>query len=185
MREITRKFGKKNCEQETTQVGRALQELGANAILGSTPRGKGKIQRLWGTLQDRLVAELRLHGIIRMPRANEFINNESLASYNERFSVQPGEAKTAFKPLPEGKDLRSVFCIKEKRKVSQAQTFSYGGEVHLVDKTRDYRFRTADILLHDDGQTDFEIYGKRVSVTKMNKSRNEVLMAAARDMNLI
>lgn len=193
MREITRKFGvpeayyldqaghfgKKNSEQDTTQVGRALKELGVKAILASTPQGKGKIERLWGTLQDRLVAELRLHGINRMPRANEFINNEFLASYNERFSVQPREAKTAFKPIPEGKDLRSVFCIKEKRKVSQAQTFSYGGEVHLVDKTRDYRFRTVDILLHDDGHTDFKIYGKRVSVTKMNNSRNEILMAVA------
>lgn len=51
-------FGKRCSEQETTQVGRALQELGMKAILATSPQAKGRIERLWGTMQDRLVAEL-------------------------------------------------------------------------------------------------------------------------------
>jgi transposase len=66
-------FGKRDADQDTTQIGRALKELGVNLILASTPQAKGRIERLWGTLQDRLVAELRLNGINRIPRANEFI----------------------------------------------------------------------------------------------------------------
>jgi len=65
------------------------------------------------------------------------------------------------------------------RKVSQGQTFSYGGEVYLVDKSRDYRFRNVHILVHDDGRKDFEIYGQKASVTKMNQERNDILPVAA------
>ena len=65
------------------------------------------------------------------------------------------------------------------RKVGQGQTFSYGGEIYLVDKSRDYRFRNVHILVHDDGRRDFEIYGKKVSVTRMNRERNEILQVAA------
>lgn len=109
-------------------MGRALANLGMRAILASTPQAKGRIERLWGTLQDRLVAELRLHGINRIPSANTFIQTEFLGPYNEQFSISAREPQTAFKPVPEDKDLRSIFCIREMRKVSQAQT-----EVRAVD----------------------------------------------------
>lgn len=172
-------FGKRYSEQDTTQVGRALGELGIKAILASTPQAKGRVERLWGTLQDRLVAELRLHGISRVPRANEFISNEFLSSYNARFSVAPRDSKTAFRPAAENRDLRSVFCIKEIRKVSHAQTFHYANECYLIDKNFDYRFRTVHILSHEDGQIEFEIFGKRISATKMNQNRSELLIKVA------
>ena len=172
-------FGKRYSEQEVTQVGRALSEPGMKAILASTPQAKGRIERLWETMQDRLVAELRLHGINRIPSANRFIHDEFLDAYNAQFSVTPREADSAFRPVPEGKVLRDIFCIKEMRKVGQGQTFSYGGEIYLVDKSRDYRFRNVHILVHDDGRRDFEIYGKKVSVTRMNRERNEILQVAA------
>ena len=172
-------FGKRYSEQEATQVGRALSELGMKAILASTPQAKGRIERLWGTMQDRLVAELRLHGINRIPSANAFIQTEFLVPYNAQFSVQPREAKTAFKPVPEDKVLGSIFCVKEIRKVGQAQTFSYGGEIYLVDKRRDYRFRNIHVLRQEDGALDFEIYGKRVLVSKLNQDRTEIIEVAA------
>jgi hypothetical protein len=172
-------FGKKNAEQETTQIGRALGELGMKAILATTPQAKGRVERLWGTLQDRLVAELRLHGINRMPTANDFIKNEFLPAYNAQFSVAPRCKNTAFKAVPEGKILRNIFCVKETRKVSGAQTFSYGAETYLVEKTQDYRYRTVHILSHEDGKKDFEIYGRKVQVTKINSDRTEILKVAS------
>lgn len=172
-------FGKRNSEQETTQVGRALAELGMKAILAGSPQAKGRVERLWGTLQDRLVAELRLHGINRMPRANDFIKNEFLPAYNVQFSVAPRNSETAFKSIPQGKILKDIFCIKETRKVSGAQTFSYGGEMHLVEKTQDYRFRTVQIHSHEDGRIDFVIYGKKVQVTKIKRDQTDFLKEVA------
>jgi hypothetical protein len=172
-------FGKINADQDTTQVGRALAELGMKAILATTPQAKGRVERLWGTLQDRLVAELRLHGINRMPQANEFIKNEFLAAYNAQFSVAPRNPETAFKPVPEGKNLKDIFCIKETRKISGSQSFSYGCEMHLVEKTQDYRFRTVHILSYEDGKVEFEIHGRKVQVTKIKKNLGELSQVAA------
>jgi transposase len=172
-------FGKKDSEQDVTQVGRALQELGMKAILASTPQAKGRVERLWGTLQDRLVAELRLHGINRMPTANDFIKTEFLPAYNVRFSVSPRNPETAFKAVPQNKNLRDIFCIKETRKISGAQQFSYGCETYLVERSQDYRFRTVHIHRHDDGKIEFQIHGRNVQVTKMNKDRTEILKVVA------
>lgn len=172
-------FGKINSEQDTTQVGRALSELGIKAILATTPQAKGRVERLWGTLQDRLVAELRLHGINRMPRANEFIKSEFLPAYNAQFSVSPRNPETAFKPVPKEKSLQNIFCIKEIRKVSAGQSFSYGGETHLVEKTQDYRFRTVHILSFEDGKVEFEIHGRKVQVTKIKRDLSDLLKEAA------
>lgn len=171
-------FGKRDADQETTQIGRALKELGVDLILASTPQAKGRIERLWGTLQDRLVAELRLNGINRIPRANEFIET-FLPRYNAQFSIAPRDSHTAFRAVKEGIDLRSIFCIKEKRKITSAQTFSYDGVTYLVEKTQDYRFRTVMILTHDDGSQEFEIYGKKIQVSTINKSRTEIAQVAA------
>ena len=87
--------------------------------------------------------------------------------------------------IPHSESLKRVaicvqfFCIKEKRKITSAQTFSYGGVTYLVEKTQDYRFRTVIILTHDDGSQEFEIYGKKIQVTKINKSRTEIAQVAA------
>jgi transposase len=172
-------FGKRNTEQDATQIGRALGELGMKALLASTPQAKGRVERLWGTMQDRLVAELRLHGINRMPAANEFIKNEFLPAYNAQFAVSPRSAETAFKPVPQYKDLRNIFCVKETRKISGAHQFSYGNETYLVERTQDYRFRTVQILSYEDGKKEFEIHGKKVQVSKINRDQTEIVKVAA------
>jgi len=77
IREITEKYGIAEAYY-LDQAGHALSELGMKAILASTPQAKGRIERLWETMQDRLVAELRLHGINRIPSANRFIHDEFL-----------------------------------------------------------------------------------------------------------
>ncbi len=59
------------------------------------------------------------------------------------------------------------------------QTFSYGDETYLVDKRRDYRFRNVHVLLHEDGTRDFETYGKKVLVSKLNPDRTEIIEVAA------
>ena len=90
--------------QDPTQVGRALEALGIQAIYALSPQAKGRIERLWGTLQDRLVAELRLAGLATLAAANVFLPSFT-DQFNARFARPPAEALPAWRPLPRGLDL--------------------------------------------------------------------------------
>lgn len=156
-------FGKIYREQSTTQLGRALEELGCRMILATSPQAKGRIERLWNTLQDRLIAELRLHKICRIPTANEFLKSEFIRSYNERFSVPARENLSAFRKLPVD-SLRDVFCIKENRKIGTGNVFSFGNQHFVVQEERNLKFRTITVRTHFDGSIDYEVYGQKVKV---------------------
>ena len=82
-----------------TQVGRVLQELGITPIPAYSPQAKGRIERLGGTFQDRLVAELALQGINAIDAANVWISAAFLPRFNRRFARQPAESGSAFRPL--------------------------------------------------------------------------------------
>lgn len=119
-------FGKDDKDQTTTQIGRALEHLGCDIILANTPQAKGKIERLWNTFQDRLIAELRFYGINTIPKANDFLQNDFIPRYNESFSYPARESKKAYMQL--NHNLENIFCIKKKRKVGNGNTFSWNGE---------------------------------------------------------
>ena len=85
---------------EATQVGRALGELGISTIRASSPQAKGRIERAWGTFQDRLVSELRRAGASDLAAANVVLH-EFLPRFNERFAVPAAsEAAPTFTQLP-------------------------------------------------------------------------------------
>ena len=90
--------------QEPTQVGRALEALGITPIYALSPQAKGRIERLWNTLQDRLVAELRLAGITTLAAANAFLPAFTLA-FNARFARPAADTAPAWRPVPRGLDL--------------------------------------------------------------------------------
>jgi hypothetical protein len=73
-----------------TQVGRALGELQVEMIFANSPQAKGRIERLWGTFQDRLVSELRLAKVTTLEEANRFLPRY-LARHNRRFAVAPAD----------------------------------------------------------------------------------------------
>jgi hypothetical protein len=93
--------------QEPTQVGRALAALGIAAIFALSPQAKGRIERLWGTLQDRLVAELRLAGITTLAAANAFLPGFTMR-FNARFGRLAADRVPAWRPVPRGLDLERV-----------------------------------------------------------------------------
>src|SRR5205823_3726344 len=84
-----------------TPVGRALQEVGITLIQAQSPQGKGRIERLWGTFQDRLAAELRLAGAAALDQANRVLWGW-LPAFNARFAVPAAQPGSAYRPLPEG-----------------------------------------------------------------------------------
>jgi transposase len=99
-----------------TQLGRILEELGINSIAANSPQAKGRVERLWGTFQDRLVSELRQVGASNESEANQTLK-EFLADYNQRFMVQAKEAGSAYRqPQPDFK-ADQVFCYKYTRLV--------------------------------------------------------------------
>jgi transposase len=101
---------------EATQVGRALAELGIITILAGSAQAKGRIERAWGTLQDRLVSELRRAGACDLPAANAVLR-AFLPRFNRRFAVPPASAVPAWRPVPAGLDLARVCAFRWRRAV--------------------------------------------------------------------
>jgi hypothetical protein len=93
-----------------TQFGRLMAELGITTISARSPQAKGRIERLWGTFQDRLVHEMRLAGISTLEEANRFLPG-FLDRFNAQFAVLPREAGSAYRPV-EDLDLETLFCFK-------------------------------------------------------------------------
>ncbi len=113
-------------ERQPTQFGRALRELGIESILALSPQAKGRIERLWGTLQDRLVAELRLAGVDCLEQANQVLW-EYLPRFNGRFGVPAAQPGSAYRSLATGLDLDGVLCFRYQRTVAKDNTVRFDG----------------------------------------------------------
>jgi transposase len=107
----------------STQVGRALEQLGVEHI-GAFPQARGRSERAFQTLQDRLPKELRLAGITTAEAANAFIREVYLPAHNARFAVDPAGEGSAFTPIP-GVNLDEILCVQEERQVMNDNCVSY------------------------------------------------------------
>jgi len=107
-----------------TQVGRALDQLGVEHIAAYSPQARGRSERAFGTLQDRLVKELRLAGITTVEAANVFIRDVYAPAYDARFAVEAAGEGSAFTPIP-GVDLDEILCVQEERRVGNDNCVSY------------------------------------------------------------
>ena len=107
-----------------TQVGRALKQLGVEHIGAYSPQARGRSERMFGTLQDRLVNELRLAGITTIEKANAFIREVYLPEHNARFAAPPAQPGSAFTPIP-GVDLDDILCVQEERQVGNDNCVSF------------------------------------------------------------
>ncbi len=114
--------------QDPTQVGRALEALGIEAIYALSPQAKGRIERLWGTLQDRLVAELRLAGIATLAAANTFLPAFT-QQFNARFARPPADSVPAWRPLPRGLDLERICSLYSEATVLNDNTVRTQGTI--------------------------------------------------------
>ena len=115
-----------------TQFGRAMHELGVDMIFAKTPWAKGRIERLWDTLQSRLPVEFAKRGIKTIEEANRFLKDEYLARYNRKFVVE-SEGKSIFVPLRSDIDIDTILCIKKKRKTDASSCFSFKSRLFKID----------------------------------------------------
>ncbi len=114
--------------QDPTQVGRALEALGIETIYALSAPAKGRVERMWRTLQDRLVSELRLVGASTALEANAFLEKFRV-DYNRRFAVPPAEATAAWRPLRCPTDLERVCSFHYEASVQKDNTVRLGGVV--------------------------------------------------------
>ena len=111
-------------EEKITQYRRALEELNIKVTYARSPQAKGRVERLFGTLQDRLVKELRLAGINTMKKANDFVKNIYLPKHNQKFAVEPKERQNLHRTI-KGYDLEEIFTIREERILTNDFTIRY------------------------------------------------------------
>jgi transposase len=122
----TDEAGGKVNKTRLTQVHRALQQLGITLIPAYSPEARGRSERAFRTLQDRLPKELALAGITEMATANRYLATQFLPAYNQRFAVPALEVGTAFVPWS-GTPLAEILCVQEERVVAKDNTVRYQG----------------------------------------------------------
>ena len=107
-----------------TQVGRALAHLGVEHIAAYSPQARGRSERLFQTLQDRLPKELALNAITTMDAANAFIRDRYIPDHNARFAVKAEQEGSAFVAIP-GVDLNEILCVQEERQAGHDNCVSF------------------------------------------------------------
>jgi len=136
-------------KRSLTQVGRALDELGVRWIGARSPQAKGRVERLWGTLQDRLVTELRLAGAATLEEANAVLA-AYLPRHNRRFAVPADDPDPAWRPMPEGLAPEAAFCFHYPRRVANDATVSWpGGPLALPRRPDGRSWAGRSVLLQE------------------------------------
>jgi hypothetical protein len=131
------RFDRNGHEVESlSQFERAMKELSVAVIHAHSPQAKGRVERLFKTLQDRLVKEIRLRGIGNIADANRFLQHY-LPVYNRKFSVVAASTGDLHRPLPEGIDLQRLLCIKTERTVRNDRTIAHERQLYQIDSMID------------------------------------------------
>jgi transposase len=145
----TPRAGEKVAKDRLTQVGRALAQLGIEHIPAYSPEARGRSERAFGTLQDRLPKELQLAGITTLETANRFLREVYLPEHNARFAVAPEQPETAFVADVAGVH-RDILCVQEERMVGNDNTVRYRGLALQIPQSPIRRhFVKARVRVHD------------------------------------
>lgn len=154
-----------------SQIARVLETMNCKLLLAHSPQAKGRVERLFRTLQDRLIAELSMLQILTIEEANNFLKNEFIEKYNKKFSVRAREEEKSYKPFV-CKDSSLLFCRKEQRKIGHGNTFSFKGKIYQLKSALDYKYRQVNINTHIDGSLSFDIIGKKIEVIELEVAQH-------------
>jgi transposase len=142
-------------KRQPTQFGRALQQLGVHFIAAHSPQAKGRVERLWGVLQDRLTSELRLAKAADIESANAVLR-KFITDYNRRFARLPRETATAWREAPE--NLERICCFVHERIVSNDNVVQWDGRrFQIPQQARRCSFAGAKVHIYQalDGRLSF------------------------------
>lgn len=161
-------YGKLDRDWES-QISRAFAQLNIQLILANSPQAKGRVERLFRTLQDRLIAELSFYNIATIEEANNFLKG-FIGRFNEQFGVEALEQETSYRANVFG-NLNLILCKKEKRRICVGNVFSYNSVTWLIDEKKCFRGREVNINTHIDGSQSFDIMGREVEPRPIRSSR--------------
>ena len=139
--------------QRPTQVGQALEDLAIHPIFALSPQAKGRVERLFGVLQDRLLAEMRLDGIQTLERANRYLQERGIRRYNRRFRRTPRSPDAAYRS-DSGLDLEKILSFRYEAVVLNDNTVRLGGltlDIPPGPRGRSYAKARVDVRQHLDG----------------------------------
>lgn len=172
-------YGKKEREWES-QISRAFEQVGIRLILAGSSQAKGRIERLWRTFQDRLVAELRLYQITNIDEANKYLKNKFIPEYNKQFSVTASHPEKAYRANVFG-NLDLIFCKKVARKVCSGNVFSWESVKWYIDEKTNYHGRIINVNIHLDGSQSFDLMGRKVECRVLQKQDSRSMKNKAKD----
>ena len=159
-----------NPEQEETQIERALEELDITIISANSPQAKGRVERLFGFFQDRLIKEMRLAGIKNYQEANGFLLEKFLPWYNSRYTH---EAESDYLPLPKDKNLDLIFCKKIERRVKADNTIQMMGQTIQIPPTTirlSFTRAKVEVCILEDNRILVVYKGSIIAESKLSKS---------------
>lgn len=157
-----------DAKRAQTQFGRLMEELGVRQIAANSPQAKGRVERLWGTFQDRLVSELRLANACTIEEANEVLERV-IDEHNRRFCRKPDDPKSVWRKLGTSVNWDSMFCFKYSRSVSKDNTVSLFNTILQIPPgsgNRGYAGCVVEVQQRFDGS--LRIYYKDECIAKTN-----------------
>jgi len=148
-------------EQEPTQVGWTLKALGICPIFALSPQAKGRVERLFATLQDRLVAELGFWKIKEIPEANIFLNEVFIQDFNRRFAVESQQVDKAWRKVPQGLDLQKIISFRYQATVANDNCIRLAGVViDIAEGPRQRGYAKARVQVHQLLNGSWRVYYK-------------------------
>jgi len=155
-----------------TQIGRAFRELNIVWIAAHSPQAKGRVERSFGTAQDRLVKGLRVAGARTLEQANRYLETEFLPWWNQHLTVAPVSAVDAHRPLEDGYDLATTLSIVEARQVNNDYTLSFHGKLYQIERASivaGLRGATVRVEKRLDGSVQVRFRDRYLAITRVEQ----------------
>ena len=173
----TYKVNHKKCVKNKTQYERMLKEIDTEIIHALSPQAKGRIERLFGTVQVRLVAELKLKDIVTIDEANRYLQETYIPWHNAKYAKKP-RSNADFHRSIEGFNLHSIFCLKFSRTINNDHTISFDNRLFQLDGNQQIRLRPGErIEVHQSFDKTIKLVKNNVNLSchEIDKTAPETL----------
>lgn len=155
-----------------TQFARAMKELGIGIIFAHSPQAKGRIERAFGTLQERLVWEMRLNNISTIEEANVYLPH-FFEQYNNKFAEKPSNPLNAHRPLNQKTPLKYILCTKEIRTISKNLEIQYNNVIYQLKPSKQLntklKYSKINVITTLEGEIAFEYQGHYIDYERYNE----------------
>jgi len=176
---FTPKAGGKVDKSRLTQVGRALAQLGITHIPSYSPEARGRMERVFGTLQSRLPPELRLAEIATIAAANRYLREQFVPDYNARFAVPAAEEGSAFLPYA-GRPLADVLCVQESRQVGRDNCVNWNGiALQIPPQRHRHHYVKATVRVHEYPNGQLAIFDGPSCLARFDRNRKPIDVSRA------